>query len=107
MSTCMKSATVLILIAGHLANAPRAQKEARALRAAGATVFVRGLWSSAVLAEEDISLARDMDVHFSPVADVRKRTMQSFFLRFRQLIARECFARLGWTTGRNFGLGVV
>ena len=42
--------SVLILIGGHLANAPRPQKEARALREAGARVFVRGVCSDELLA---------------------------------------------------------
>lgn len=98
----LRDKKILILIVGHLANAPRPQKEAAALRAAGARVFVRGSWWNQTLAEEDLALARELDVDFAPVVDLRAR---SFILRLRQRLARECFTRLGWVTPRAFGLG--
>lgn len=98
----MRDKKILILIMGHLANAPRPQKEAAALRAAGARVFVRGAWWNQTLAEEDLALARELDVDFAPVVDLRAR---SFFLRLRQRLAREGFNRFGWVSPRAFGLG--
>lgn len=96
---------ILILISGHLATAPRAQKEAMALRAAGARVLIRGTWWSPILAKEDIALARAMDVEFAPVVDLRSKNLGSFTLRFRQRLAREAYTRMGWVTSRTFGLG--
>lgn len=64
--------TVLIVIVGHFASAPRAQKEAAALRAAGARVFVRGNWFHPALVAEDLALARQLDVDFAPATDLRR-----------------------------------
>jgi glycosyltransferase involved in cell wall biosynthesis len=64
--------TVLIVIVGHFASAPRAQKEAAALRAAGARVFVRGNWNDPALVAEDLALARRLDVDFAPATDLRR-----------------------------------
>lgn len=97
--------TILILIGGHLATAPRPQKEAIALRSAGARVVVRGVWWDPVLAREDISLAKGMDVEFAPVVDLCRDGLASFVLRLRQRFARECFIRLHWVTPRAFGTG--
>lgn len=101
----MKDSTVLILILGHLANAPRPQKEAKALRDAGAIVHVRGAWWSPALAQEDLGLAQEMDVGFTPVIDLRQRNIRSFILRLRQRIAHELYARFGQVSPRVFGLG--
>jgi glycosyltransferase involved in cell wall biosynthesis len=96
---------ILILIGSHLATAPRAQKEARALRVAGADVAIRGTWWSDTLADEDISLARELDVDFGTVADVRHGSAGRAGTRIRQRIAREMFTRFGVVTPRAFGLG--
>lgn len=95
--------TVLILIVGHLASAPRAQKEARALRTAGARVLVRGNWSNPDLVAEDQALARELDVDFAAVTDLRRGT-GSLADRWRQRLAREA-NRLGVVTGRVLGPG--
>lgn len=96
---------VLILIGSHLANAPRPQKEAAALRQVGVHVMIRGIWWDAELAEEDLALARLMDVNFAPVVDLRGGGQGRLVQRLRQRLAREGFARLGWVTPRTFGLG--
>jgi len=96
---------ILILIGSHLATAPRPQKEAMALRAAGARVLMRGTWWNPALAEEDLALAREMDVDFAPVVDLRDVSQDRFSLRLRQRFARECFSRFGWVTPRAYGLG--
>lgn len=101
----IKGSCVLIIISGHFANAPRPQKEARALREAGARVLVRGAWWSATLAKEDIVLAKEMDVEFSPIVDLRKRDVQNFSIRLRQHIARKIYRSFGYVTPRVFGLG--
>lgn len=95
----------MILIGGHLATAPRPQKEAVALRAAGARVLIRGTWWNPCLAEEDMALAKKIDVNFTPVVDLRGGGRGSFTLRLRQRLARECYTRLGLVTPRTFGLG--
>lgn len=96
---------ILILIGSHLATAPRPQKEARALRDAGAHVLIRGAWWDNDLAGEDINLARELDVDFAPVVDLRSGHRGGFMLRLRQRFAREWFSRFGWVTSRAFGLG--
>lgn len=101
----MISAKVLILIGGHLATDPRAQKEARALRAAGASVHVRGTWWDPALADEDLSIAKESDIDFAAVSDVRPRAPGRMRLRMRQRFARECFSRFGLLTPPVFGLG--
>lgn len=96
---------VLLLIVGHLASAPRAQKEAAALRAAGAQVMIRGNWHDSVLAEEDIALARALDVDFAAVSDLRRDGAGSLGDRIRHRAAREAFIRFGMVTPRVHGPG--
>jgi glycosyltransferase involved in cell wall biosynthesis len=72
VAEAFRGRTVLIVIVGHLASAPRAQKEAAALRAAGARVLVRGNWFDPALVEEDLALARQLDIDFAPVTDLRR-----------------------------------
>jgi glycosyltransferase involved in cell wall biosynthesis len=95
--------TLLILIGGHLATAPRPQKEARALREAGARVLVRGTWWDEALAAEDLALARALGVDYRPVVDLRGGG--ALGVRLRQRAARELFRRTGIATARAFGLG--
>ncbi|WP_187770802.1 glycosyltransferase [Cognatilysobacter lacus] len=64
--------TVLIIIVGHLSSAPRAQKEAAALRKAGARVVVRGNWFEPRLVGEDLAIARQLDIEFAPATDLRR-----------------------------------
>jgi glycosyltransferase involved in cell wall biosynthesis len=96
---------VLILIGGHLATAPRPQKEAAALRAAGVDVVMRGVWFDETLAAEDADLARRIGIDFAPALDLRPGSDGRFSSRIHQRIARELFTRLGVTTPRAFGLG--
>jgi len=86
--------TIMIVIVGHLASAPRAQKEARALRNAGAKVIIRGNWSNPGLVDEDLALARSLDVDFAPVTDLRKNG-GSLSDRLRHRLAHEVHNRLG------------
>lgn len=99
-----KGRTVLIVIVGHLASAPRAQKEARALRAAGAKVFVRGNWFDPALVDEDISLAQALDVDFAPATDLR-RDGGRLLDRVRHRAAHERYRRLGTVSPRVLGPG--
>ncbi len=93
------------MIGGHLAFAPRAQKEAKALRNAGHDVMVRGGWWSDALAQEDVELAQRMDIDFAPVIDTRKKDIGSFLFRFKQRLTRELFLRTGICSPRIFGPG--
>lgn len=99
-----KGRTVLLIIVGHLSSAPRAQKEARALRAAGANVVVRGNWSHPGLAEEDAQLAHELDIDFAPVTDLR-REGGNLGDRLRHRAAQALFQRLGRMTPRVLGPG--
>lgn len=90
------------MIGGHLATAPRVQKEAAALKKAGAKVFVRGTWRSSVLAKEDELLAEKIGVDFSPVVDLNGK--QVFLFRVKQKISSLLFSKLGLVTARVFGL---
>lgn len=102
-SSTLEEATVLLLIGGHLATAPRPQKEARALRDAGARVLIRGTWWNPTLAEEDLELADALGVNYAPVVDLRER--RGTLLRARQWLGRELLARTGIPSGRAFGIG--
>ncbi|MDQ3206480.1 MAG: glycosyltransferase [Pseudomonadota bacterium] len=101
----LQGRTVLCVIVGHFASAPRAQKEARALRVAGARVYVRGVWSDSTLAREDLGLAQALDVDFAPVVDLRSDGAGSFGDRARQRIAQEAFRRFGIVSSRVLGPG--
>lgn len=70
-SGAMIGRTLLIVIVGHLSRAPRAIKEAAVARAAGARVWVRGTVSEDRLLEEDAQLARELDVDWAAVVDLR------------------------------------
>jgi len=97
--------TLLTLIGGHFALAPRPQKEAAAARAAGFMVRVRGVWWDEHLAEEDLDLANRIGVDFQPVLDFRPMRSGRINMRARQRIARELFQRCGVATARTFGTG--
>ncbi len=99
-----KGRTVMLIIVGHLSSAPRAQKEAQALRAAGASVIVRGNWSHPGLAEEDAQLAHALDIDFAPVTDLR-RAGGKLSDRLRHRGAHAVFQRLGRMTSRVLGPG--
>ncbi|GAA4854124.1 glycosyltransferase [Luteimonas vadosa] len=96
--------TVVSLIMGHLASSPRVQKQARALREAGARVLVRGNWLDPRLAQEDLSLARELDIDFAAVTDLRpgRRDLGD---RLRHRLAHEGFKRIGLFSSRILGPG--
>jgi glycosyltransferase involved in cell wall biosynthesis len=96
--------TVLIVIVGHFASAPRAQKEAAALRAAGARVVVRGNWSHTALVDEDLALARALDVDFAPATDLR-RDGGHLGDRLRHRLARHWHQWTGRVLPRTLGPG--
>jgi glycosyltransferase involved in cell wall biosynthesis len=96
---------LLILIGGHLSNAPRPQKEAAAAVTAGFRVVIRGVWWSDRLAKEDLALAASIGAEFVPVIDLRKLDLSTLLLKVKQRLAREACARLGWETVRALGVG--
>ncbi len=94
---------LLILIGGHLATAPRPQKEAAAAVRAGFMVTVGGHWRDDALAEEDVRLAAGLGVAFTPITDVRKKNGAVRWLQVKQRAARELSARCGLETVRALG----
>ena len=96
---------MLILIGGHLATAPRPQKEAAVAREAGFRVLIRGTWWDDRLAKEDLLIANDLGVHYSPVIDLRSNSKAASLHRLRLRASRELFTRLGIITPRVYGAG--
>ena len=68
-------ARILILIGGHLCTAPRPQKEAETLFAAGHDVTVSGLWHDPELVERDRSLMKTFGWRFVPVVDSQPESL--------------------------------
>ena len=99
----LENKTIAILIGGHLASAPRVQKEAAALRKAGAKVSVFGAWSSETLAAEDLAISKDLDVTF--LAAVNYCNNNNFTVRIKQKVSSVLFTRFGIVTPRIFGSG--
>lgn len=95
---------VLIIISGHLALRPRAQKEALAAAKAGFEVHVHGLWWNRNLAAEDQKIAKEYGVVFKPVVDLRKKSLGSLLFRIRHRVTREILQRLGMAGVQSFGL---
>lgn len=95
--------TITLLILQHLANAPRAQKEAAALARAGAVVSVRGCWWNRDLAAEDQEIARNGGYHVVPLADLSSRR-GTLLLRLRARFARTLCRRWNIVRPEAFGL---
>ena len=101
-------AKILILIGAHLCTAPRPQKEAAALAAAGHDVTVRGIWFDSVLAERDRLLMADQPWQFSPVLDFRpQHRLQRWQIRLQSRFAREQFQRYGKFSPNLLGYGAT
>jgi glycosyltransferase involved in cell wall biosynthesis len=89
-------AKILILIGGHLCNAPRPQKEAETLAAAGHDVIVRGFWFDPEMIERDRLLMVDKKWRFEPILDFQpKHRLKNLGIRFQNRIAKELFQRYG------------
>jgi glycosyltransferase involved in cell wall biosynthesis len=90
---------ILILIAGHLCTAPRAQKEADTLAAAGHDVVVRGAWFDAELVERDLEFMTTRQWRFDPILDLRPTSVaarsRNLGVRARGRLAREVHTRFG------------
>ena len=96
-------ANILVSIVGHLAGAPRVQKEAAALVRGGYKVSIRGVWWSDQLAAEDLELAGTIGADFAPLVDLRPKSKTALKSRIQRRIAVELYQRLGWVTPRSFG----
>jgi glycosyltransferase involved in cell wall biosynthesis len=99
----MPPSRILISIIGHLAGAPRPQKEAAALVREGHQVMIRGVWWSERLAAEDMELAKSIGADFAPLVDVRKSSKTALTSRIKRRIALELYQTFGWVTPRSFG----
>jgi len=90
---------ILILVAGHLCNAPRPLKEAETLAAAGHEVTVRGLWFDSELADRDRDLTLNRRFGFEPIQDLRAGSFanrsRNFAARARRRLAHEAQVRFG------------
>ncbi|HEY9824594.1 MAG TPA: glycosyltransferase [Stenomitos sp.] len=89
-------AKISIFIGAHLCTAPRPQKEAQTLAAAGHTVTVYGIWFDAQLAERDRQLMPTLPYRFEPILDFRPQSTsrwQRFGVRLQARLAREGFRR--------------
>ena len=90
-------ARILILIGAHLCTAPRPQKEAATLAAAGHDVTVCGVWFDAELASRDRNLASQQTYRFEPALDFRPNqpNLRRWSVRLQSRLAREGFLRWG------------
>lgn len=88
-------ARILILIGGHLCTAPRPQKEATALAAAGHEVRVAGLWFDETLAQRDRALLADQAWIFDPVLDFRPGQASRLGVRLQAKTARKLYQGFG------------
>lgn len=89
-------AKILILIGGHFCTAPRPQKEAATLAAAGHTVIIRGVWFDPELAERDrlllVNQPNNLCWQFEPVLDFRPHhRLTRSLVRLQARLAREQF----------------
>lgn len=100
----MQKPKLLILIGGHLATAPRPQKESLSAVLAGFQVYIRGVWWDQDLASEDERLAEHLGVDFKPLVILHSRTQAVSWFKIRQRLSRELFRRLGKVTPRCLGL---
>jgi glycosyltransferase involved in cell wall biosynthesis len=97
---------ILILIGGHFATAPRAQKEARALIDAGYEVEVGGIWFDEKKAAQDLAMSARNEIRFTPALDFRGgRKWCRARVRLRARFAREIFVRAGLFTPALLGYG--
>jgi glycosyltransferase involved in cell wall biosynthesis len=88
-------ARILILIGGHLCTAPRPQKEATALAAAGHEVRVVGLWFDEALAQRDRALLAHQTWTFDPVLDFRPGQASRLGVRLQAKTARKLYQWVG------------
>jgi glycosyltransferase involved in cell wall biosynthesis len=98
-------ARILILIGGHLCTAPRPQKEANTLAAAGHDVMVGGVWFDAALSQRDEALMADKTWRFCPVLDFRPGRASRFGVRLQARMTRQLYQRFGVKSPALLGYG--
>ncbi|WP_052050911.1 glycosyltransferase [Leptolyngbya sp. KIOST-1] len=98
-------ARILILIGGHCCTAPRPQKEADTLAAAGHKVTVAGVWFDPDLVRRDQDLLQDRAWTFCPVLDFRPGRRSRLGVRLQANLARRLFGRFGLATPALLGYG--
>ncbi|OUC11905.1 MAG: glycosyl transferase family 1 [Alkalinema sp. CACIAM 70d] len=102
-------ARILILIGGHLCTAPRPQKEAAALAAAGHEVLVAGIWFDPKLCDRDRDLMANQSWKFQPILDFRGLTigqkLQRLGVRLQAKVARSLYQKFQMTLPALLGYG--
>lgn len=90
-------ARIRIYIARHLCTAPRPQKEAEALAAAGHEVSVHGVAITSAWARRDAAIAESRKWRWEPVADFTRpgRGTAWFMARLRHRLARDWYTLTG------------
>lgn len=100
-------ARIRIFIARHLCTAPRPQKEAAALAAAGHEVTVHGVWWDPVLVARDQELAAGQPWRLEPVTDCRPRSplhrLRWLYYRSQHRFARWRYRHNATLTADLFG----
>lgn len=97
-------ASIRILIAGHLCNAPRARKEAQALAEAGHRVTVQSVCLDATLGLRDASLVARAAFALETVADLRG--LAGLAHRLRHRLGREAWRCARWFRPTALGYAV-
>jgi len=99
-------ANILILILGHLCNAPRPQKEAETLANAGHDVIVYGVWFDSALVKRDRQLILNKKWRFEPIVDFQpNRKLQNWVTRIQSRLAREKYIYFGIFSPELLGYG--
>jgi glycosyltransferase involved in cell wall biosynthesis len=87
-------AKILILIGGHLCNAPRPQKEADTLAQAGHDVSVAGFWFDPEFVKRDRQLLKTTPWQFQPIVDFQPHhRFTNLWIRAQGRITKKCYQR--------------
>jgi len=101
-------AKILILIGGHLCNAPRPYKEADTLANAGHQVIVGGFWFDPEFIKRDRLLMINKKWQFVPIIDFQPNNkLTNLRVRMRSRIAKETFKKFGAFSPALLGYGVT
>jgi glycosyltransferase involved in cell wall biosynthesis len=101
-------ANILILIIGHLCNAPRPQKEATTLANAGHHVTIGGIWFDPVLIDRDRALLAQAPYHFTPILNFAPTNrLTNLRIRFQGRLAKETYQRFGTFSPSLLGYGAT
>ena len=99
---------ILILIGGHLCNAPRPYKEAQALADAGHNVIIGGVWFQSEYVERDRLLMVNKNWQFVPIIDFQPRNkLINWLIRGKSRIAKEIFKKFGIFSPALLGYGAT